>query len=69
MKVKLVVKHPDVFAVILKLIDFRNYSAVVYLFVIARNDSDEAISVLLLGINSTTPRLPRSFGARNDVFH
>lgn len=27
MKVKLVVKHPDAFVVILKLIDFRNYSA------------------------------------------
>ena len=42
-------------------------SAVVHLFVIARSDSDEVISVLLLGINSTTPGLPRSFGARNDV--
>ncbi len=42
------------------------YSAVVHLFVFARNDSDEAISVFLLGINSITSRLPHSFGTRND---
>lgn len=42
------------------------YSAVVRLFVFARNDSDEAISVFLLGINSITSRLPHSFGIRND---
>ena len=34
-----------------------------------RCERSEAISILLLGINSTTPGLPRSFGARNDVFH
>lgn len=42
------------------------YSAVVRLFVFARNHSDEAISVFLLGINSITSRLPHSFGTRDD---
>jgi len=40
-----------------------------YIYLSLRSDSDVAISVLLLGINFTTPGLPRSFGARNDVFH